>query len=206
MTFYLGRATSVALDTQPGLQALLEPKGDGSWALLDTALVRQDKNAAAELSRLSAAWVLVQSFPSTLSLPVLLDIEPASASAGAVDTRVELRLTAPETGRGHAMSPRPPVSLWPDPNALGTLTDLYELTMMAGYHAAGMVGQKACFEMFVRKMPPGRAYLVFAGLEQAIGDLLKLAFDPRADRRDSPLAGIPPRRSRRHGQAGPNSV
>jgi len=61
---------------------------------------------------------------------------------------------------------------------LGTLTDLYELTMMAGYHAAGMVGEKACFEMFVRKMPPGRAYLVFAGLEQAIGDLLRLAFDP----------------------------
>ena len=27
-------------------------------------------------------------------------------------------------------------------------------------------------------MPPGRAFLVFAGLEQAIGDLLALAFDP----------------------------
>ncbi len=76
------------------------------------------------------------------------------------------------------MSPRPPVSLWPDPSALGTLTDLYELTMMAGYHAAGMAGEKACFEMFVRKMPSNRAYLVFAGLEQAIGDLLRLAFDP----------------------------
>ena len=35
------------------------------------------------------------------------------------------------------MSTTPPVSLWPDPDALGTLTDLYELTMMAGYHAAG---------------------------------------------------------------------
>ena len=27
-------------------------------------------------------------------------------------------------------------------------------------------------------MPPHRAYLVFAGLEQAIGDLLTLAFSP----------------------------
>ena len=76
------------------------------------------------------------------------------------------------------MSPRPPVSLWPDPDALGPLTDLYQLTMMAGYHAAGMAGKRATFELFVRKLPEGRAYLVFAGLEQAIGDLLRLAFDP----------------------------
>jgi nicotinate phosphoribosyltransferase len=76
------------------------------------------------------------------------------------------------------MSSKPPVSLWPDPQALGALTDLYQLTMMAGYHAAGKAGQKATFELFVRKMPPGRAFLVFAGLEQAVGDLLALAFDP----------------------------
>ena len=50
--------------------------------------------------------------------------------------------------------------------------------MMAGYLAAGMAGQRATFELFVRKMPAGRAYLVFAGLEQAIGDLLRLAFAP----------------------------
>ena len=41
-----------------------------------------------------------------------------------------------------------------------------------------MAGQRATFELFVRKMPDHRAYLVFAGLEQAIGDLLKLAFSP----------------------------
>jgi nicotinate phosphoribosyltransferase len=50
--------------------------------------------------------------------------------------------------------------------------------MMAGYHAAGMAGKIASFELFVRRMPPGRAFLIFAGLEQAIGDLLTLAFDP----------------------------
>jgi nicotinate phosphoribosyltransferase len=69
-----------------------------------------------------------------------------------------------------------PVSLWLDPDALGAATDLYELTMMAGYHAAGMAGGRGTFELFVRKMPDHRAYLVFTGLEQAVGDLLRLAF------------------------------
>ena len=76
------------------------------------------------------------------------------------------------------MNPEPPVSLWPDPEPSGPVTDLYELTMMAGYIASGMAGQRATFELFVRKMPDRRAYLVFAGLEQAIGDLLRLAFSP----------------------------
>ena len=31
------------------------------------------------------------------------------------------------------MTHEPPVSLWPDPDALGPVTDLYQLTMMAGY-------------------------------------------------------------------------
>lgn len=74
---------------------------------------------------------------------------------------------------------RDPISLWPDPRALGTLTDLYQLTMMAGYAAAGRSHSRATFELFVRKLPPNRAYLVLAGLEQAIGDLLTLAFDDR---------------------------
>src|SRR5208337_2978435 len=69
-------------------------------------------------------------------------------------------------------NPQPPVSLWPDRRALGPITDLYQLTMMAGYLAAGMAGKRATFELFVRRMPPHRAYLVFAGLEPAIGDLL----------------------------------
>lgn len=76
------------------------------------------------------------------------------------------------------MRHEPPISLWPDPNALGPVTDLYELTMMVGYVASGMAEKQASFELFVRKMPTNRAYLVFAGLEQAIGDLLRLAFSP----------------------------
>src|SRR5436305_14172002 len=80
--------------------------------------------------------------------------------------------------RSHPLSTQPPVSLWPDPRALGPVTDLYQLTMMAGYLASGMERKQATCELFVRKLPPHRAYLVFAGLEQAIGDLLNLAFSP----------------------------
>ncbi|MBY0397600.1 MAG: nicotinate phosphoribosyltransferase, partial [Thermoleophilia bacterium] len=56
----------------------------------------------------------------------------------------------------------PPVSLWPEPDALGALTDLYQITMMAGYHVNGRDRDRAVFEMFVRKLPKNRAYLVFA--------------------------------------------
>lgn len=69
-----------------------------------------------------------------------------------------------------------PVDLWPDPHHLGPVTDLYQLTMMAGYAATGMADKPATFELFVRRLPQGRSYLVFAGLEQAIGDLARLAF------------------------------
>ncbi len=72
--------------------------------------------------------------------------------------------------------PPTPLSLWPDPSFLGTATDLYQLTMMAGYYETGMADSDATFELFVRRLPEGRRYLVFAGLEQAVGDLLRLAF------------------------------
>ena len=93
------------------------------------------------------------------------------------------------------MSPQTPVSLWPDRRALGPVTDLYQLTMMAGYLATGMAGKRATFELFVRRLPPHRAYLVFAGLEQAIGDLLLLAFSPEqieGIRRFPAFAGVDP--------------
>lgn len=70
-----------------------------------------------------------------------------------------------------------PRSLWPDPESLGGLTDLYQLTMMAGYRAAGLDHSRATFELFVRRLPEGRSYLVFAGLEQAAADLSNLRFD-----------------------------
>ena len=62
-------------------------------------------------------------------------------------------------------------------HAIGTATDLYQLTMMAGYEASGMNDDHGVFEVFVRKLPKRRSYLVFAGLEQAIDAVLHLRFD-----------------------------
>lgn len=54
-------------------------------------------------------------------------------------------------------------------------TDLYELTMMAGYFEAGK-NERATFELFVRDLPPNRAFLVAAGLEQSLDYLEGLRF------------------------------
>ncbi len=47
------------------------------------------------------------------------------------------------------------------------LTDFYQLTMLEGYHDSGM-NEVAVFEFFVRKLRPGRGFLIAAGLEQAL--------------------------------------
>ena len=47
------------------------------------------------------------------------------------------------------------------------LTDLYELTMAASYYENHMV-VPATFSLFVRNYPPGRTYLVAAGLEDVL--------------------------------------
>jgi nicotinate phosphoribosyltransferase len=61
------------------------------------------------------------------------------------------------------------------------LTDLYQLTMMQAYFEAGMTAP-AVFELFVRKLPPGRNFLVAAGLEQAVEFLEGLRFgDPELE-------------------------
>lgn len=49
-------------------------------------------------------------------------------------------------------------------------TDLYELTMAKAYWAEGMSGT-AVFELYCRELPPSRAYLVAAGLQDAVGFL-----------------------------------
>lgn len=44
-------------------------------------------------------------------------------------------------------------------------TDLYQLTLMAGYFVAD-TRRRASFEMFVRRLPQGRSFLIAAGIEQ----------------------------------------
>ncbi len=56
-------------------------------------------------------------------------------------------------------------------------TDLYELTMIAGYYAAGIEQARATFELYVRDLPDHRAFLVAAGLEQALDYLERLRFE-----------------------------
>lgn len=55
------------------------------------------------------------------------------------------------------------------------LTDLYQLTMFEAYLCEGLE-DTAVFELFVRKLPPTRNFLVAAGLEQVLDDLETLAF------------------------------
>jgi len=59
----------------------------------------------------------------------------------------------------------------------GLLTDLYELTMAAGYFETRF-DARATFELFVRHLPPRRNYLVAAGLEQAVEFLEHVDFAP----------------------------
>jgi len=59
----------------------------------------------------------------------------------------------------------------------GLLTDLYELTMAAGYFETRFDG-RATFELFARHLPPRRNYLVAAGLEQGLEYLENVTFAP----------------------------
>lgn len=57
------------------------------------------------------------------------------------------------------------------------LTDLYELTMAAAYYESGM-RPVATFELFVRRLPEQRSFLLAAGLEQALHYLENVRFTP----------------------------
>jgi nicotinate phosphoribosyltransferase len=58
---------------------------------------------------------------------------------------------------------------------MSMLTDLYELTMCASYFDNGK-SEPATFDLFIRKLPQNRSYLLFAGLEQALLFLEKARF------------------------------
>lgn len=60
-------------------------------------------------------------------------------------------------------------------NHSALLTDLYQLTMMAGYYENNM-DEIASFEVFIRNYPPNRCYFIAAGLEQIIDYALNIKF------------------------------
>ncbi|HSW49282.1 MAG TPA: nicotinate phosphoribosyltransferase, partial [Bryobacteraceae bacterium] len=59
----------------------------------------------------------------------------------------------------------------------GLLTDLYELTMAAGYFAAGKSEEKATFELTIRRLPANRSFAIAAGLAQAVEYLTSVRFE-----------------------------
>ncbi|MFC7020147.1 MULTISPECIES: nicotinate phosphoribosyltransferase [Haloarcula] len=65
------------------------------------------------------------------------------------------------------------------PENLSLFTDRYELTMMQGYHTRDHT-PTATFDLFFRDLPPGRGYMLAAGLEQAVHFVETLSFGDRA--------------------------
>ena len=76
-------------------------------------------------------------------------------------------MTGRERSDGMAGAPRT--------DGLALFTDLYELTMLRAYAEHGME-ELAVFSLFVRKLPPGRNYLVACGLHDVLDALESLAF------------------------------
>jgi nicotinate phosphoribosyltransferase len=65
------------------------------------------------------------------------------------------------------------------------LTDLYELTMAASYFELGF-NDSACFSMSSRRLPPGRGFLVAAGMERLLEVVEEFRFErPILDYLDS---------------------
>ena len=72
-----------------------------------------------------------------------------------------------------------------DNNNMILSTDFYQLTMCAAYYQYNLENSIrkeddiATFELFIRKLPQNRNYLIFAGLEQVIHYLLKARFNEK---------------------------
>lgn len=75
---------------------------------------------------------------------------------------------------------------------LALFTDFYQLTMMQAYFEEGLQ-DKAVFDLFVRRLPPGRRFLLAAGLEDALDFLENVSFGPDAIRYLESLGTFSPR-------------
>src|SRR3954451_15987636 len=58
------------------------------------------------------------------------------------------------------------------------LTDQYELTMVQAALHAGLADHRSVFEVFARRLPPGRRYAVACGLGRLLDDLECFRFGP----------------------------
>ena len=83
--------------------------------------------------------------------------------------------SGPALFRGKAPDRRQP---WLQREGLALLTDLYELTMIAGYLREGRAGQQVCFEYFFRSLPPHGGFGIVAGLDPFLDYVEHLRFAP----------------------------
>ncbi len=69
-----------------------------------------------------------------------------------------------------------PAQPWCQREGMALLTDLYELTMVAGFWKEQRAGQRVCFEYFFRRLPPNAGFAVAAGLGPFLQYLENLRF------------------------------
>jgi nicotinate phosphoribosyltransferase len=60
--------------------------------------------------------------------------------------------------------------------SLALFTDRYQLTMLAAYARSGIAGRRAAFELFVRRLPPSRRFMIACGIGRALSALSDLRF------------------------------
>jgi 4-amino-4-deoxy-L-arabinose transferase-like glycosyltransferase len=92
VTFYLGLYGLTGVQRQPDVRRLLQAHDRGSWALLDMAMVRQAHLGSELPDPLFNDWSIVRDFPTRLSLPVLLDIDPPAGGEESFDAVTDLQL------------------------------------------------------------------------------------------------------------------
>lgn len=72
-----------------------------------------------------------------------------------------------------------PTDAWVDFDDAALATDLYQLTMLQAYWVEGMAAE-ATYDLFVRRLPPHRNYLVACGLESVLDFLETMRFTEAA--------------------------
>ena len=77
VTFYIGGRVPARIE--PDLDGLLQAQGDGAWALVDLAQLRQSGDLRTTSARLLEHWEKIAEYPSTLNPPTLLDVDPVAA-------------------------------------------------------------------------------------------------------------------------------
>jgi dolichyl-phosphate-mannose-protein mannosyltransferase len=83
VTFYLGGR--IPARAEPDLDHLLAERTPRAWALVDFVQLRQGGDLRSATDRLLERWELAGRYPSCLSLPTLLDVDPGAARAGRSD-------------------------------------------------------------------------------------------------------------------------